>query len=66
MINDNLDFSVYWAPTSILNHSTLEIKNHSQKGLRLFKTWWIDVFSNADSEKPHMTVGKNASLVSYR
>ena len=51
---------------SILNHSTLEIKNPSQKGLRIFKTWWIDVFSNADSEKPHMTVGKNASLMSYR
>ena len=51
---------------SILNHSTLEIKNPSQKGLRILKTCCIDVFSNADSEKPHMTVGKNAPLMSYR
>ena len=37
-----------------------------QNVLLVHRLFWIDVFLNTDSEKPHMTVGKNASLMSYR
>ena len=42
---------------SVLNHSTLEFRDFSKKGTRQLNLCQIEVFLNADSESPHMTLG---------
>ena len=47
---------------STKSHASGKIKNRSFRILRMGS----DVFFDADSESPHMTQGKNATLRSYR
>ena len=51
-----------YTAASTKSHASGKIKNRSFRILRMKS----DVFFYADSESPHMTKGKNATLRSYR